>query len=821
MITPMSPRAQRHFAILLLAVLSMAAVAGALRPGYTLASVHSALRKPLDAGISPDDLLQIEENNNFDTGDQLFQVLPERHAFNRALSNGELPLWWPEAGGGISLLGAPGAELLEPRALGLSLLFGDRECLGIQAALTLFALALSTFLWLSQRGLSLVSALCGAVSFGLGGALTANLYYICKVDAMILLPAGLLAMEWFCRGRRGSGFLLLSLAAADSALASFPQNTAAAIYGLGIAGVFRLVEFGRERGALAALRCALTLGVALALGLGLSLVHLLPVAEWMQQSGRPASLGGLGFRANATNWLSAVAPLVLGNPTSRWAALGNPIPDLLPGLCDPQGRYNFTETTIYFGLLGIPFLFGSLFAGRRALPGIMGFLFFAGAAAGPPVALLPGLNVGAPSRALAGASFFAAWLVAEGVEGFMHCARVRIACVAGTVILLFAGGGAMVLRLSPRLQAGALVDRVVALRTARGGATDTEATTVVERRWSTEVQPELQRIALLAFGAMFVMGLALAVPGAQWLLLLFLAGDLVWFGQKILPSQPIHQFLVETPAVREVRKAAGAGRVVRVSPQARVETQDWQVFQSTLPSYFDIYDTAAYVVFPNQTQVDVAAALFPRSVFENTYLAAFPVGALDAPVLDLLGASLVISRGRIERGDLVPVVLRNGFCAYQRRNWIGPAWIAPEGRIVDGDDAMRAALKDTQWRPERTALLEGDGVVPAPAAAGGGTVEIERVSNREVRFHVRNTGGGYLVESAHFCSGWTATVDGFPAKLLRANRYGRAVHLTAGDHEVKFLYMPQSFLWGAAAALACALLIPMAALRAARREFLI
>src|SRR5262245_35234003 len=102
--------------MLLLTALALACLSPSLWPGRAFVSIHSAQRRPLDAGLTLEALESARARGNFETGDQVIQVLPERRAFNEAIERGEWPLWWPQAGGGISLMGAPGAELLEPRA---------------------------------------------------------------------------------------------------------------------------------------------------------------------------------------------------------------------------------------------------------------------------------------------------------------------------------------------------------------------------------------------------------------------------------------------------------------------------------------------------------------------------------------------------------------------------------------------------------------------------------------------------------------------------------------------------------------------------------
>ena len=68
-------------------------------------------------------------------------------------------------------------------------------------------------------------------------------------------------------------------------------------------------------------------------------------------------------------------------------------------------------------------------------------------------------------------------------------------------------------------------------------------------------------------------------------------------------------------------------------------------------------------------------------------------------------------------------------------------------------------------------------------------------------------GTGYLVTRETHARGWTATVDGRPAAVLRADGKHRAVAVPAGRHVVEVRYHPPGLALGlaltAVAAVAC------------------
>lgn len=131
-------------------------------------------------------------------------------------------------------------------------------------------------------------------------------------------------------------------------------------------------------------------------------------------------------------------------------------------------------------------------------------------------------------------------------------------------------------------------------------------------------------------------------------------------------------------------------------------------------------------------------------------------------------------------------------------------------RASDGDDALRRFV-DPSFSWQSTVILEAgrtaadhDTGSPGTAAAGG-PPEPARVTAHglaEVRIDVDTDEAGYLVLLDSFDDGWSATVDGHDAEVVRANAAFRSVEVPAGASEVVFRYTTP----GLRAALALALI---------------
>ena len=77
-------------------------------------------------------------------------------------------------------------------------------------------------------------------------------------------------------------------------------------------------------------------------------------------------------------------------------------------------------------------------------------------------------------------------------------------------------------------------------------------------------------------------------------------------------------------------------------------------------------------------------------------------------------------------------------------------------------------------------------------ASGNGTAILTSYSANEARYEVASDKGGLVVFSEVYYPGWTATIDGQPAEVGRANYVLRALNVPDGKHEIVFTFQPQS-----------------------------
>jgi hypothetical protein len=140
------------------------------------------------------------------------------------------------------------------------------------------------------------------------------------------------------------------------------------------------------------------------------------------------------------------------------------------------------------------------------------------------------------------------------------------------------------------------------------------------------------------------------------------------------------------------------------------------------------------------------------------------------------------------------------------------AYLAPDPFSTDGEGALAFVLAGA---PGGRTAVEG----PVPGAGGSGEVRVARDDPTHVELEVAAVAPAVLVLNDAWAPGWSATVDGTPAPVLRADWLARAVAVPEGRHRVAFRYRTPLLLEGAATAGALAMgVAAWVALRAARRR---
>jgi hypothetical protein len=140
---------------------------------------------------------------------------------------------------------------------------------------------------------------------------------------------------------------------------------------------------------------------------------------------------------------------------------------------------------------------------------------------------------------------------------------------------------------------------------------------------------------------------------------------------------------------------------------------------------------------------------------------------------------------------------------YRYKQCLDRAFPVFDYEVVPDRAAALARVSSAEFDPRQTLLLE-DQPPPATMSVSEGavatnaaqSVRVNSYEPDEVRIDVSLPRPGFLLLLDTWFPGWSATVNGEPAPILRADYNFRAVSLPAGRSTVSFSYRPASFRIG-------------------------
>lgn len=190
---------------------------------------------------------------------------------------------------------------------------------------------------------------------------------------------------------------------------------------------------------------------------------------------------------------------------------------------------------------------------------------------------------------------------------------------------------------------------------------------------------------------------------------------------------------------------------------------------------------------------------------------------------NLLGLRYVVSSIPIEKvdthfrpGDLQFIKRTRDGYIYENPRARPRVMFAQEWRLADFDSIVESG-RWPEFDPTRTVLLESDPAtihphIPAPSSSphiasalydsgefasvifpeppSPSKALITRYANTEIEIAVDATQAGFVVLNDVWHPWWTATIDGEPAPILKANVLFRAVQVPAGNHVLRFSFKP-------------------------------
>jgi len=638
------------------------------------------------------------------------------------------------------------------------------------AALTMYALA-------RELGACRYGAFAAGAVYSMGGLALSSLNVQMFLQALAWAPLLLLSfLRAATRAGRWTAAAAVCLALSLSTLAvEFVGQTLA----LGIALAFAK-RFDRQ----AAGRVAL----AVAVGLGLAAVPIGVMLGILSDSVRAEGMTAFDLLQKALH------PLML---------LQLLMPDLAGSIKEPMrfwwgGRF-FPHGSPYFMTLYLgPVALAAAAAGISTPPRRVRLVLVVGAAVGVWYAL--------------GSWGGLAPLLASTVRFFRFPVKALFAPYL--VAALWAGLGVTRLRsgrgweivtwsLAVSAMAAALVTVVVSFRSAEL-AQWLEIAPSSEAAMRSILVPEGGSTLLFA---VFGLGLARIVrqqrapAGRTALLFMALLCVDVWRGGFGFNRQIASRFFEPLPELARHEQGLDGGRVFsfgvdwgpsasafRAARAPGTELFGFFVSRQLLTPFLNVLDRVEVAEGPDRHSLIPNPPLLRPWDYRNTQLEQILPVLRNAAVSRIFGLD-ALDHPAVRFRERFPAGPTNVFIyAYDLVETLPRSYVACRVVVAAGREAASAAALGGDFDGRRDVAIEVDG--GAGAACTSGRTSRRPLSSDLEEHEVETDGAGYLVMRDSWGRGWSATVDGQEASVIRANGRHRAVAVPAGRHTVVLRYRP-------------------------------
>lgn len=144
---------------------------------------------------------------------------------------------------------------------------------------------------------------------------------------------------------------------------------------------------------------------------------------------------------------------------------------------------------------------------------------------------------------------------------------------------------------------------------------------------------------------------------------------------------------------------------------------------------------------------------------------------------------------------------------YENLDVLPRAFLVHEAEVVWDDDHALMTMRNQSFDPTKEVVLIGESTNPPPLASptaqnqDAHAVRMIHHTPGRIEIDVTTEAPGYLVLTDAWYPGWTATVDGEPTAVHRANLHFRAVAVETGRHRIVFAFHSMSLYVGAAISL--------------------
>ncbi|MGB2696986.1 MAG: 6-pyruvoyl-tetrahydropterin synthase-related protein [Candidatus Zixiibacteriota bacterium] len=703
----------------------------------------------------------------------------------------QIPMWDPYLFGGMPFVDAMHGDTFYPLAL-LQFIMPLHKALGWKLVITVFLAGFFTYLCLRAFGFNRGISILGGLAYMFSANLVSWVYggQDGRMYITSLLPLLFLFLEKGLNTKRYIYYLGLGISIGLLILANHPQLAYYALWALGLYFLFRLIFQFKDSDEESfvpkikpLLRPVSLFIIAVIIGLALSLIQILPPYIYVNKYS-PRAEGARGYEY-ATSWSSHPEELAS---------------QIVPEFCG----YNLTDQSTYWGRN--PFKQNSDYGG--VVPLFLAFLalflvkdrriwFFLGISI---LAIIYSLGAHTPVYRL----FY--WLVPQ-VKNFRAPSLIMFLWIFSVVFMASFGVQRVLSGIkSPQeqkklltiLKAAVIIFGVLAFLFTIGGEfmlsiwngllySDIPAP---KKTSMLQNLPNIQK----GFWLMFLFISAVAVA-----LYLLVKGKLkttifiIWIGAllvidlwrvnfKFIENFDYFNYFRKNPVVDFLKKDQDRFRAMVLPGTLR--GQNFLALYD-IPQVFG-YHGNQLKRYDEFTEREYREKATSQKEFYNRYSQ-----FLFGPKLDLLNVKYLLSGSDFSHPKFQKAYQSGGLFVFQNTQNLPRARIAFEYEVIQDKEKILERLNDQEFDHKNKIILEKPpqlNLSSADTIEVSGSAEIVDDNINNITIKVKLSHPGFLVLSENFYPAWKAFVDGEETEIHRANYTFRAILLSEGEHQVRFVF---------------------------------
>ena len=125
-------------------------------------------------------------------------------------------------------------------------------------------------------------------------------------------------------------------------------------------------------------------------------------------------------------------------------------------------------------------------------------------------------------------------------------------------------------------------------------------------------------------------------------------------------------------------------------------------------------------------------------------------------------------------------------------NALGNAWFVANVKLVNSPDEELQSVETINT--QTTAVIDASKFKVGGSYGSNGTIKLLAYEPNHLKYEANNAEKGLAIFSEiYYPKGWTATIDGKEADILRADYVLRAMQIPAGKHTIEFKFAPKSY----------------------------